>query len=532
MSFEVRHSDLGGRIGKLNTAHGVIDTPAFIPVVHPIKQMVDVKLIKKMGFRAIITNAYITLKRYGDDARKQGIHRIIDFDGIVMTDSGGYQVLEYGNIDIGPVEMAKFEIDIKTDIAVPLDKPTGFGLEYSKAIKYVNQTISNVKETVEVIKNNSCNDNEINTIWAGPVQGAEHLDLVEQSAKLFDDMNFKLMALGSPVELMEAYEFAKLSEIICTLKKTIPSKPIHLFGAGHPLTIPLAVALGCDMFDSASYILYAKDNRYMHSNGTMRLEEITYFPCSCSICNSYTPQELLDTTEIDRIIQLSIHNLYVLKKEVNSVKQSILDGRLWEYIMSKAHYHPKLMDAVRLFKNFDYLEDGTPIYKDKAIYFNEPYDQYRPEAKRFRKMVTKYISNKKNKLILYPETKIHPFYASKNFIKIKEIFSDVEVFSYNPFLGIIPAEISDIFPASHSIISVEDDSQSFAANYSTFIDAMKFFLKVNQNKNKNIIIIANEFMKQIINHFYSQENIIEIFNSNIKIVDYKENVLFEISEIQ
>jgi 7-cyano-7-deazaguanine tRNA-ribosyltransferase len=200
--------------------------------------------------------------------------------------------------------------------------------------------------------------------------------------------------------------------------------------------------------------------------------------------------------------------------------------------MSKAHYHPKLMDAVRLFKNFDYLEDGTPIYKDKAIYFNEPYDQYRPEAKRFRKMVTKYISNKKNKLILYPETKIHPFYASKNFIKIKEIFSDVEVFSYNPFLGIIPAEISDIFPASHSIISVEDDSQSFAANYSTFIDAMKFFLKVNQNKNKNIIIIANEFMKQIINHFYSQENIIEIFNSNIKIVDYKENVLFEISEIQ
>ena len=216
MSFEVRHSDLGGRIGKLNTAHGVIDTPAFIPVVHPIKQMVDVKLIKKMGFRAIITNAYITLKRYGDDARKQGIHRIIDFDGIVMTDSGGYQVLEYGNIDIGPVEMAKFEIDIKTDIAVPLDKPTGFGLEYSKAIKYVNQTISNVKETVEVIKNNSCNGNEINTIWAGPVQGAEHLDLVEQSAKLFDDMNFKLMALGSPVELMEAYEFAKLSEIICT----------------------------------------------------------------------------------------------------------------------------------------------------------------------------------------------------------------------------------------------------------------------------------------------------------------------------
>ena len=60
---------------------------------------------------------------------------------------------------------------------------------------------------------------------------------------------------------------------------------------------------------------------------------------------------------------------------------------------------------------------------------------------------------------------------------------------------------------------------------------MKFFLKDNQGK--NIIIIANEFMKQIIHYFfYSQENIIKIFNSNIKIVDYKENILFEISEIQ
>jgi len=285
------------------------------------------------------------------------------------------------------------------------------------------------------------------------------------------------------------------------------------------------------MFDSASYILYAKDNRYMHSNGTARLEEITYFPCSCPICNSFTPAELLETTEIDRIIQLSIHNLYVLKKEVNSVKQSIVDGRLWEYIMSKAHYHPKLMEAVRLFKNFEYLEDGTPIYKDKAIYFNEPYDQYRPEAKRFRKMVKKYIINNKNKLIiLHPETKVHPFYTSKNFVKIKESFSDVEIFSYNPYLGIIPAEISDIFPASQNIISVENDSPIFALNYPTFIDAMKFFLKVNQDK--NITIIANEFMKQIISYFYSQKNINNIFNSNIKIIDDKENSICEISEMQ
>ena len=113
--------------------------------------------------------------------------------------------------------------------------------------------------------------------------------------------------------------------------------------------------------------------------------------------------------------------------------------------------------------------------------------------------------------------------------KIKESFSDIEVFSYNPYLGIIPAEISDIFPASQNIISIENDSPGFALNYSTFIDAMKFFLKVNQDK--NITIISNEFMKQIISYFYSQKNIENIFNSNIRIIDYTEKSISEI-EIQ
>ena len=136
-------------------------------------------------------------------------------------------------------------------------------------------------------------------------------------------------------------------------------------------------------------------------------------------------------------------------------------------------------------------------------------------------MVTKYELRENSKILLYPETTIHPFYTSKNFVKIKESLFDAEIFSYNPYLGIIPAEISDIFPASQNIISVENDSPTLALNYSTFIDVMKFFLKINQNK--KITIIANEFMKQIISHFHSQKNIKNIFNSNIKVIDYKEN---------
>ncbi|MGI0035842.1 MAG: tRNA-guanine transglycosylase, partial [Nitrososphaera sp.] len=79
--FEVRHSDLAGRIGRLATPHGVVETPAFVPVVHPVRQAVSTLYLKKMGFNLVITNAYIALRHYGDEARRRGIHDIINFDG-------------------------------------------------------------------------------------------------------------------------------------------------------------------------------------------------------------------------------------------------------------------------------------------------------------------------------------------------------------------------------------------------------------------------------------------------------------------
>ena len=91
--FEVLKSDLGGRIGKIQTNHGQIETPAYVPVIHPVKQTIPSKKIREMGFDLVITNAYITRNNYWDEAKKKGIHKIIDFEGSIMTDSGGYQVL-------------------------------------------------------------------------------------------------------------------------------------------------------------------------------------------------------------------------------------------------------------------------------------------------------------------------------------------------------------------------------------------------------------------------------------------------------
>ena len=107
--FEIIKSDLAGRIGILHSNHGKIETPAYVPVIHPVKQIIPTEKIKEIGFDLVITNAYITMKKFGQDATKRGIHDIINFDGAIMTDSGGYQVLEYGDVDVEPPEMAKFE---------------------------------------------------------------------------------------------------------------------------------------------------------------------------------------------------------------------------------------------------------------------------------------------------------------------------------------------------------------------------------------------------------------------------------------
>src|ERR671918_822857 len=406
-NFEVRYTDLAGRIARLETPHGVIETPAFIPVVHPVHQSVSPKFLKSLGFDAIITNAYIALGHYGDIARKRGIHDIVNFDGVVMTDSGGYQVLEYGSINIKASTIAQFEKDIRSDICVPLDKPTGYGLDYNTAKNYVEQTLANAKDTLSLVLGKSESrismvnkENSVahQALWAGPIQGAEHLDLVRHSSSMLDKMGYPLMAIGSPVEIMETYEFSILARMIASAKGVVPTKPIHLFGAGHPLTIPLAVALGCDMFDSASYMLYAKDNRYMHANGTARLEDLTYLPCHCPVCNKYnSAKELLQNDKEIRTTEIAKHNLYILKTEITSVKQAIVDGRLWEYVIQKCRSHPKLRESVEILKNFELLREGTPLFKQRAIFFFDPIDQFRPEAVRFREMVSKFRLREKHR---------------------------------------------------------------------------------------------------------------------------------------
>jgi len=448
--FEIIKSDLAGRIGVLHTNHGLIETPAYVPVVHPVKQTIPTKKIREMGFELVITNAYITKNHYGQDAVDKGIHNVIGFDGAVMTDSGGYQVLEYGDVDVSASDMASFERGIKTDIAIPLDKPTGYGLPKNKAKSLVEHTLKVSKETLK-------NRLENGQIWVGPIQGGEHFELVKKSTQALVKYGYQMLALGSPVEFMESYEFKLLAEMILVAKKQMPySLPLHLFGAGHPITIPMAVALGCDTFDSASYILYAKNGRYITEDGTRNIKDITYFSCNCEVCSKFAPKEITSLASNEKSDKIALHNLYSIKAEVDRVKEAILEGRLWEYAIKKTRAHPKLYETLDLFTdNSDYFIKTTPRFKQRALFLFSKEDQFRPEIVSFHEMVQRFKTKKKI-AVISNDTFLKPSYLSPDYSNLKKKFSDsgsIQFCNYNPFLGIIPIEISDIYPASHYVMS-------------------------------------------------------------------------------
>jgi 7-cyano-7-deazaguanine tRNA-ribosyltransferase len=464
--FEVRDRDLLARIGRLKTKSGDVETPAFMPVVNMAKQSVAPReLWSEFGCRILITNAYIIRKRNGEEAKKRGVHGFLDYPGVVMTDSGAYQILAYGNVDVKPAEIVRFQEEIGSDIATILDIPTGWGITKQTAQATVEETIKRAKE-LEAAKTRS------DIAWVGPVQGGRFLDLVESSAKKMGELPFDIHALGSPTPVMEQYLFDLLVDMVLTAKMNLPpERPLHLFGAGHPFMFALAVALGCDLFDSAAYSLFAKDDRYLTNHGTVRLDKLEYFPCPCPVCSKNKPKDLAELPKPERERELSRHNLYVCFSEMRRVKQAVAEGRLWEHLDMQAHSHPSMLQALKhLGKYADFIERHSPVTKRGGLFFFGSEGLARPEVVRHRKrLLEKYTPPVGAKaLVLVPNLGSHRFRRGSKFKealtlayeKLSVSEAEAHVCVYVPPFGVVPQEVKDVYPLSQYEYTFPPDSET------------------------------------------------------------------------
>jgi 7-cyano-7-deazaguanine tRNA-ribosyltransferase len=435
--FEIKVRDGLARIGILKTKHGMINTPTILPVINPHFIPIHPNEMMQMGAEAIITNSYII---YNDEelrkkALKDGLHALLNFNKPIMTDSGSFQMYMYG-IEIDAIEIVKFQRSIGSDIGTILDI---FSEErdYEVIKKEVEKTIERAKESMK---------EKGDMLLACTVQGSVYKDLRRYCAKQLAKLRADVYPVGGVVPLMEKQRYAEIAEIIIASKKELPpSKPVHLFGAGHPIIFPLAVALGCDLFDSASYIKYAKDERLIFSDKTLRLKEMDELPCCCPVCSKFGIDDLREMDREERVVKIAYHNLWQTFAEIKKIRQAIKHGNLWELVEQRATAHPSLMDAMEVIKGEKkWLEKWENISKKRAFMYTSRYSIHRPIVYRLQKRILERYEPFFEKSIIFGE--MDKPYSRNEWLKKLEANCIIE-----SCFGPVPLELDEIYPVAQSI---------------------------------------------------------------------------------
>ena len=450
--FDIKAKDNMGRVGVLKTKHGDVKTPALMPVIHPRKQTIDVG---KYGADIVITNAYLI---YKDDDLKQkavdeGLHKLINFDGPVMTDSGSFQLSVYGDVEITNKEVIEFQELIKTDIGTSLDIPTAPYVDRQKAESDLEITLKRAREAVEYKK-----EQDMEMLLNSVVQGSTFLDLRRKCAGELSKLDADLYPIGAVVPLMESYHYKDLVDVVMnSMKNLADDRPRHLMGAGHPMIFALCVAMGCDLFDSAAYILYAEDDRLLSTRGTFKLENLTEMPCSCEVCSKYTPDDLRSMPKEKRRDLIAQHNLHVSFAELRLIRQAIYDGNLMELVEERCRAHPALLEAVRHLGNYSSeMEKYDPRSKKSAFFYTGSESLCRSEVLRHMQKLRR--MPKKRDLVILPPTrkpyskfisgKLGEFYIYGDENEIDLDDADFMVLDI-PF-GLVPLQIDELYPLSQN----------------------------------------------------------------------------------
>ncbi|MEM0078250.1 MAG: tRNA guanosine(15) transglycosylase TgtA [Thermoplasmata archaeon] len=518
--MEIIHRDGLARITKFSLNGRVVETPALMPVINPNIIVISPREMKEdFGIKAIITNAYIIKRdsKLREKALNEGLHSMLDFDGIIMTDSGTFQSHMYGEIDEKPLEIVEFQKNIGSDIGTVLDIFSEPEFNYEQAANAVNETYKRAKDSKDI---------KGSMYIAGPIQGSLFKDLRELSARLMDSLDLDYYAIGGVVPLLENYRYSDVVKIIMAVKMNLSfGKPLHLFGAGHPMFFSLAVLMGIDFFDSSSYVKYARDDRVLFPDGTRNLSDINYVPYQTEYLNNKNIDKVKSMEKGEKFSILARHNLKISIEEIERIKAAILEGTIWEYTEEKIRAHPTLYDALlEFYKYSDELTKFENLSRKHPFYYTGPESLLRPSVSLLEKRIIENYKYYRRTLILLNRSDLEK--AMKYIEKI-----DAHFF-IQTCLGIIPYELLFIYPIfqaqlpenceiKKNIFKILDHINfdiliSWIGKLPEKIEDEKRFINFENNKNLDLLRIRSVADFQF--GFGASDS---LFNGDVKIIKSK-----------
>lgn len=364
MFYTLLHKDTKtkARAGVVQTAHGAVETPVFMPVgtratVKAINQDV---LSDEIKAQIILGNTYHLYLRPGTEILEKagGLHKFMNWKKPLLTDSGGFQVFSLSSlmkikrtgiefkshIDgskhvFTPAKVIGIERSIGSDIMMPLDECTPYPCTYEYARKAVQLTSVWAAENKEAFEKTTPLYGHQQYLF-GIVQGSVYKDLREQSARDltgigFDGYSIGGLAVGEPADVMY--------EMVDFVTDFLPEhQPRYLMGVGRPENMLEAIARGCDMFDCVMPTRNARNSYIFTSKGILSMRNNRYKDdfspmdedCGCYTCRNYSRaylRHLFIAKELLVFELASIHNLYFYVHLLQEARKHILDGTFAEW---------------------------------------------------------------------------------------------------------------------------------------------------------------------------------------------------------
>lgn len=355
IKYNLLSNDGLARRGKIKTNYGEFDTPMFMPVgtLANVKTLVPEEL-KAVGSAIILSNTYHLWLRPGEDVvhKAGGLHKFMNYDGPILTDSGGFQVfslakkkdineegvkfkshIDGSSLFLTPELAIEIQNKLDSDIAMSFDECIPYPVTYEYAKESTERTLRWAERGLKV-------HNNLNQSLFGIVQGGEYTDLREHSAKETVKMNFDGYSIGG-TSVGEGKE--TMYKMIEDGIRFLPTdKPRYLMGVGDPIDIIEGVIRGVDMFDCVLPTRIARHGNAFTKDGKLNIRNLKYKEnfdpiendCDCYSCKNYSKayiRHLLVSNESLGGRLLSIHNIRFLIKLTEDLRVAIENKQTLEY---------------------------------------------------------------------------------------------------------------------------------------------------------------------------------------------------------